>query len=76
MREQVNTKLLQSQTGHKTLEMLDHYAGHEIAGDVEKIQTAQRETFGRLLPERIELGVARQERDTQGRFASWRTAQE
>jgi integrase len=50
MREKVTEKLLQSQTGHKTLTMLNHYAGHKIAGDREKIQAAQIETFGGLLP--------------------------
>jgi integrase len=51
MRERVNEKLLQRQTGHKTLVMLDHYSGHKIAGDREKIREAQIETFGGLLPE-------------------------
>jgi integrase len=51
MRDKVNEKLLQSQTGHKTLVMLDHYAGHKITGDRERIRTAQIETFGGLLPE-------------------------
>jgi integrase len=51
MRERVNEKLLQRQTGHKTLVMLDHYSGHRLAGDREKIREAQIETFGGLLPE-------------------------
>jgi integrase len=51
MRERVNEKLLQQQTGHKTLVMLDHYAGHKIAGDRERLREAQIETFGGLLPE-------------------------
>lgn len=46
MHDRVNTKLLQSQTGHKTIAMLEHYAGHEVTGDVERIQTAQLEMFG------------------------------
>jgi hypothetical protein len=50
MREKVNEKLLQQQTGHKTLVMLNHYAGHKIAGDRERIRQAQIETFGNLLP--------------------------
>jgi integrase len=50
MRERVNEKLLQSQTGHRTLAMLDHYSDHRIAGDRERIQTAQREVFGALIP--------------------------
>ena len=51
MRPRIDEKLLQAQTGHKTLEMLDHYAGHKIAGDRERIRQAQTETFGGLLPE-------------------------
>jgi integrase len=49
MREQVNEKLLQRQTGHKTPAMLDHYSDHHIAGERESIQQAQQATFGRLL---------------------------
>ena len=51
MRPRINEKLLQSQTGHKTLEMLNHYAGHRIAGDRERLRQAQIETFGNLLPD-------------------------
>jgi integrase len=51
MREKVNEKLLQRQTGHKTIVMLDHYSGHKIAGDREKIREAQVATFGGLLPD-------------------------
>jgi integrase len=51
MRERVNEKLLQRQTGHKTLIMLDHYSGHSLSGDREKMRAAQVETFGGLLPE-------------------------
>jgi integrase len=50
MRERINEKLLQQQTGHKTLVMLNHYSGHKIAGDRERIRQAQIETFGGLLP--------------------------
>jgi integrase len=50
MRERVTEKLLQSQTGHKSIKMLDHYSDHRTAGDREKIQAAQRETFGALIP--------------------------
>ena len=49
MRERVNEKLLQSQTGHKTLAMLDHYSDHRIAGDRERIQRAQIDAFGGLI---------------------------
>jgi len=50
MRERVNEKLLQSQTGHKTLAMLEYYSDHRIAGDRERIQQAQIESFGGLIP--------------------------
>ncbi|WP_461256090.1 tyrosine-type recombinase/integrase [Treponema sp. R80B11-R83G3] len=43
-------KLLKSQTGHLTDEMLNHYGEHRIAGDRERIQQAQIETFGSLIP--------------------------
>jgi integrase len=49
MRDKVTEKLSQSQTGHKTLSMLDHYAGHKITGDRERIRQAQIEMFGALL---------------------------
>ena len=50
MKPRIDEKLLQSQTGHKTLVMLEHYAGHRIAGDRERIRKAQIETFGDLIP--------------------------
>ena len=50
MKDKVNEKLLQSQTGHKSLAMLNHYSEHRILGDKERIQTAQLEMFGDLLP--------------------------
>jgi hypothetical protein len=31
--------------------MLNHYSGHKIAGDRERIRQAQIETFGGLLPD-------------------------
>ena len=49
MSDKVNTKLLQMQTGHKTREMLEHYAAHKTALDVESIQKAQKEFFTALL---------------------------
>jgi integrase len=51
MKDRVTVKLLQSQTGHKTLVMLNHYSDHRIAGDRERIRQAQVETFGGLLPD-------------------------
>ena len=50
MIKKVNKELLQRQTGHKTLTMLEHYADHETAGDRESIRAAQWEAFGGLLP--------------------------
>jgi integrase len=50
MRDRLNEKLLQSQTGHKTAAMLNHYAGHRIAGDRERIREAQQDVFGSLIP--------------------------
>jgi integrase len=51
MRERVDGKLLQAQTGHKTPAMLAHYSNHALAGDRERVQAAQRAVFGGLLPE-------------------------
>jgi integrase len=51
MREQLDTKLLQSQTGHKTLSMLEHYSRHRLTGDREKIRNAGIEAFGSLVPQ-------------------------
>jgi hypothetical protein len=53
MRDKLNEKLLQSQTGHKTIAMLDHYSEHRIAGERERIRQAQVEVFGGLLEEAI-----------------------
>jgi integrase len=58
MRDKLNEKLLQSQTGHKTLAMLDHYSEHRIAGDRERIRAAQVEIFGGLLPKAEVLVIA------------------
>lgn len=46
MRDKVSEKLLQEQTGHKTLAMLEHYSEHKTSGDDEKVQLAQKELFG------------------------------
>jgi integrase len=51
MRDKVNEKLLQQQTGHREISMLRHYSEHRIAGDKERIQMAQIESFGKLLPD-------------------------
>jgi integrase len=51
MVKKLDKKLLKSQTGHKTDEMIDLYSDHETVGDRELIQSKQRETFAGLLPE-------------------------
>ncbi|MDR2632758.1 MAG: site-specific integrase [Treponema sp.] len=50
MSGQINEKLLQAQTGHKTPAMLAHYSNHSLTGDRERVQAAQRAVFGGLLP--------------------------
>ena len=49
MAEAVNQKALQSQTGHKTIEMLEHYSNHQIQSDIDQIQNAQIEQFGEIV---------------------------
>jgi integrase len=49
----LDKKLLKSQTGHLTDEMLAHYGDHETARDREIIQATEREVFAGLLPEHI-----------------------
>jgi hypothetical protein len=51
MRPRIDEKLLQKQTGHKSPIMIAHYSDHVLAGDRERIQQAQRETFKDLIPE-------------------------
>jgi integrase len=55
MRPRIDEKLLQKQTGHKTLLMLDHYSDHVLDGDRERMRRAQRETFGALIPEAVHV---------------------
>ncbi|MDR2729511.1 MAG: site-specific integrase [Treponema sp.] len=50
MRDKIEDKLLQSQTGHKTIAMLHHYSDHILPGDRDKIRDAQVELFSSLLP--------------------------
>ena len=49
MADKVNQKALQSQTGHKTQIMLEHYADHQTREDALEIMTAQAEVFGAVL---------------------------
>jgi integrase len=46
----LNNKLLKSQTGHKTDDMILLYSDHEIVGDREIIQANQREVFAGMIP--------------------------
>jgi integrase len=55
MVRKLDKKLLKSQTGHKTDEMIELYSDHETEGDRELIQAKQRETFAGLLPEQVLL---------------------
>jgi integrase len=51
MRNKIEDKLLQSQTGHKTLSMLERYSAHQRSGDRDKIREAQLDVFSSLLPD-------------------------
>lgn len=76
MRDKVSEKLLQSQTGHKTLAMLEHYSEHKISGDDEKIQKAQMELFGEVVgnttieftPQKLYQNVKIKEMDKTGLY--------
>jgi integrase len=51
MVRKLDKKLLKSQTGHKTDDMIELYGDHEIVGDRATIQAMTKETFARLIPE-------------------------
>ena len=53
MSDKVNQRILQSQTGHKTLAMLEHYGNHTVKSDIDKIETAQVEMFGNIVNKTI-----------------------
>jgi integrase len=53
MRGRVTDKVLQKQTGHKTLVMIDHYSEHTIAGERERMRAEQVDAFGALLPDSL-----------------------
>jgi integrase len=61
MIRRLDKKLLKSQTGHRTDEMLAHYSDHETEGDKELIQRQEREAFAGLLPERPSKFIAKRE---------------
>lgn len=48
MADRVNQRALQSQTGHKSQIMLEHYAAHQTAEEAELITRAQAEAFGAI----------------------------
>ncbi len=50
MRDKLTERLLQSQTGHKSLAMLNHYSEHRRESDRKRIKAAQVEVFSSLLP--------------------------
>lgn len=49
MYDKVNQRALQSQTGHKTIEMLEHYGNHQINSDIQAIEEAQKAVFGKIV---------------------------
>ena len=49
MSDKVNQRVLQTQTGHKTLAMLEHYGNHSIESDMNEVETAQLEMFGEIV---------------------------
>jgi len=60
MVRKLERKLLKSQTGHLTDDMIELYSDHEIDGDRQLIQKAETETFSGLLPERPKMLVFRE----------------
>jgi len=63
MIKKLDKKLLKSQTGHLTDEMLYHYGDHETDGEREIIKATEREIFAGLLPERPKVLVFKNEQD-------------
>ena len=53
MVKKLDRKLLKSQTGHLTDDMIELYSDHETVGDKELIQAKQLETFAGLIPEQV-----------------------
>ena len=49
MMDKVNQRVLQSQTGHKTTKMLNHYGNHQINSDILSIENAQIENFSEIV---------------------------
>lgn len=53
MSDKINQRALQSQTGHKTLVMLEHYSNHQLETDAKNIGNAQLEIFGKIVDNSI-----------------------
>jgi integrase len=53
MAKKLDKKLLKSQTGHKTDDMINLYSDHETVGDRETIQAKQLETFAEIMPQKM-----------------------
>lgn len=51
MSDKVNQKALQSQTGHKTASMLEHYANHQTLEEAKEIIAAQTQLFSTIFAE-------------------------
>lgn len=51
MADKLSAKLVQSQTGHKTKAMLEHYANHMTGEEIALIQAAQVDAFRGILPD-------------------------
>lgn len=49
MKGNIDDKILQQQTGHKSIAMLEHYSNHKTQADVEKLENAQKAIFGDIL---------------------------
>jgi integrase len=52
MVKKLDRKLLKSQTGHLTDDMIELYSDHETEGDRETIHNVSKETFAGLLPDK------------------------
>ncbi len=49
MADRLDARTVQKATGHKTEAMLEHYADHELEGDLARLGVAAGEAFGRLI---------------------------
>lgn len=49
MSDKINQRALQSQTGHKTTVMLEHYSNHQLESDARNIGNAQKDIFGKIV---------------------------